>query len=284
MHPPSQRNTTIGLVGLVWFLFCTATAIVVPMDPDGFREWSRQSWTDQEIRIGAACYFVAGLGGLVLVVTRLVLPRLLARRPRIGDGLAPPLMSIPVVPDFKSFYAVRSRASARAADAAALSAVLAGAVIFILLIHPDWRRNGMTFKASVIAFSGTLVGLVGHKYLIGRTAASIKPLFWLRWKLRARNHEPRQCDLYEDGIHVRGRSFQFRLPWYDAKHATCLDDGIGFVGRGETVVIPARSLPSPEAFDQLMRLLERKGVLPRLGDDASRDPRPAALNTAARPG
>ena len=281
MHPPSQRNTTIGLIGLVWFLFCTATAIVVPMDPNWLRDWSRQSWTDQEIRIGAACYFVAGLGGLVLVITRLVLPRF-ARRPRIADGLTPPLMSIPVVPDFKSFYAVRSRASARATDAAALFAVFAGAVIFILLIHPEWRRDGMTFKASVIAFSGTLAGLVGHKYLIGRATASMKPLTWVRWKTLARNHEPRCCDLYEDGIHVRGRTFQFRLPWYDAKHATCLDDAVGFVGRGETIVIPARSLPSPEAFDQLIRLLERKGVLPAL--DSPPDSPTAALSTAARPG
>src|SRR4051794_8351773 len=86
VQAPSRRNRVIGLAGLLWFAFCGSNVLDVTLDPHGFRAWSHYSWTDRELMIGSVCWMTAGLGGLILALTRLLLP-MFATRPRIADGV-----------------------------------------------------------------------------------------------------------------------------------------------------------------------------------------------------
>jgi hypothetical protein len=259
MHPPSQRNKTIGKVGLAWFLFCTGASVSVLLDPDGFRRISKYyTWTDREILIGAVCYFVAGLGGLVLVVTRLILP-FFARRPRIGYGAATPVLAVDVLPRFEDFHALHALASARAARTATLFTLAAGLVIFLLVEQPTWRNEGVPLRVGLTIFGAALV----IKALFPLVRSAFSRSRWccrLRWSLFGRHREPRRYHVFEDGILVQGRSFQRIVPWYDVRHVHFIGDTIGLVGRGELITIPTTAMPSPDAAAQFIQLLDRKAL------------------------
>jgi len=66
----------IGIIGLLWFLFFAGTGTFCLVRPDELRNYSssKYTWTDREIRIGAACNVVVGSAGLQLVFSRLLLP------------------------------------------------------------------------------------------------------------------------------------------------------------------------------------------------------------------
>src|SRR5690349_12262189 len=119
----------IGLAGLLWFLYCTAVTILILSDPQSFRDWSHFTWTDREIQIGAWCYFVCGLAGLILAITRLLLPRF-ARRPRIGEPGDMPLFVFDVIPRYEDFRSLQSAATIRAANLNAVLWIAGGVIVF----------------------------------------------------------------------------------------------------------------------------------------------------------
>src|SRR5439155_21840133 len=144
-------------------------------------DWSHFTWTDREIAIGAACYFIAGLGGAVLAITRLFLP-LFARRPRIGYGLATPVLAVDVRPRFEDFHALHARATVRAAKTATVITLLFGVTIFILLEHPTLRHEGIPLRVGLMGFGVVLLA----KALIPLLRSGVSRSKWwsiIRWKL-----------------------------------------------------------------------------------------------------
>jgi hypothetical protein len=267
MHPPSQRNKKIGRAGLIWFLFCTATAACVWFDKEGFRNWSHFTWTDRELAIGAACYFTAGLGGAVLAVTRLFLPPF-ARRPMIGYDRAAPLLAVDVRPSFEDFHALHARASVRAARTAILVTLLCGIALFVLLEHPTLRHEGVPLRVGLTAFAL----IIAAKVLLPLISSAVSRSKWwsiLCWYLFGRHREPRRYHVFEDGILVQGVTFERVVPWYDVRYVHFFGDTIGLVGRGELMTIPTAALPSHDALAQLIHLLDRKAVYSAV--DARRD-------------
>jgi hypothetical protein len=260
IHPRSQRNRFIGLVGLGWFIFCTATAVFIPLFAADFRAWSHFTWTDREIYIGAACYFVVGLAGLLLAVTRLLLP-MFGRSARIGYDVARPLMMIDVPrPRFEDFHALGAATAARAAWSRAFVTLFFGAIIFIIWTHPMTRHEGVPFKAALTTFAvavaaKTVFPLVRTRLLTTRWGAR------LRWELFGRHGEPRRYHVFEDGILIQRLSGgQRRVPWYDARHACLIGNTIGMLGRGELIVIPGDAMPTQAMADTLMDVMARNRV------------------------
>jgi len=82
MRSYTRGGVVIGIIGLLWFVFFAGTGIYCLLDPVALREYSapQYKWTDREILIGAACYIVVGLAGLVVAFSRLFMPLLGRKR------------------------------------------------------------------------------------------------------------------------------------------------------------------------------------------------------------
>jgi hypothetical protein len=260
VHPRSQRNTYIGVVGLLWFGFCTSVAVLVPLFRDDFRAWSHFTWTDREIFIGAACYYVCGLAGLVLVITRLIVP-LFARSPAIGYDVAPPVMLIDVPrPRFEDFYALGAATTSRAAWGRAGVTLFFGGVIWVIWTHPLTRHDGVPLQTAATLFAvglayRTLHPLVRTRLLLTRWGAR------LRWELFSRHRQPRRYHVFAEGLLVETPGGKRRtIPWYDMRHAYLLGNTIGMLGRGELIVVPGDALPTQAAANLFMDVMERGGV------------------------
>jgi hypothetical protein len=258
VHSPSQSNKRIGLIGLVWFIYCTVSAAGVVLDPEGFRSWSHFTWTDRELLIGAGCYFTAGLAGLVLAVTRLLLP-LFARTPMIGYDVAAPLMAVDVEPRFEDFHVLSKAMAARGAKKKILFTMLFGVVFFIMLEHPLLRRRGIPFH--VAAYGVGCLLIVRALFVLVRSLFA-RTRWWstVRWMRSQRCHSPRRYHVFDDGILVQGMDYHKVVPWYDVRQAHLFGNTLGMVGRNEMILIPGAALPSEAHVDLLMQLLERKRV------------------------
>jgi hypothetical protein len=252
----------LGLVGLLWFLFCTATARLVYFNPDQFRAFAAKegaTWTDREILIGVACYFTVGLAGLVLVITRLIGP-LFYRRVRIDYAQASPLMVFEVVPRYEDFLTLSQATIAKRTWTRLGITLLAGVIIFVMLEHPSMRHEGVSFGIALSIFGGIVLAEILMMLVKSYWSRST---FWLtaRWKVNGRLREPRRYHLFEDGVIVQGLTFYRTVPWYEVQHAHLTGNTIGFIGRGELMVIPGEALVSQSSADQLMDLLLRKKLL-----------------------
>jgi hypothetical protein len=256
MHPPSQRNRTIGIVGLVWFLWCASSAAFCVLDMQDFRDWSHFSWTDREIYIGAACYMTCGLAGLLLAFTRLILPAF-ARRPQIGYGVAAPLLAVYVQPRFDDFHTLNAMATTRTAITKTIITLLGGVVIFVLLEHPNLRHEGIPLRVGMIT-CGTI--LLAKAIVPILRALFSRSRLWskLRWSLYGRHREPRRYHVFEDGILVQGVTYHRAIPWYEVRYVHFFGNTIGLVGRGELITIPGEAIPSQDDANALIQLLDRK--------------------------
>ena len=261
MHQPSQRNRRIGIWGLIWFLFCAGSAAAVYFDPEGFRGWSKFTWTDRELMIGAACYFVAGCGGLVLAVTRLFLP-MLAKPSLIGYDVAAPLMAIDVEPKFEDFHKLASAVTVRRAKMKILRTVLFGVVFFIMLEHPLLRRQGVPFIRAAYGLCSVLA-LRAIVLFVRSLVARTRWASTLRWMKSQRYHTPKRYHVFEDGLLVQGMDYHKVIPWHDMRQAHLFGNTLGLFGRDEMILIPGEALPSEGHVDALMQLLQRNKLAVR---------------------
>jgi hypothetical protein len=240
MRPMSAGSKIIGILGLLWFAAWVSCAIYCLRHPEAVRNFANHPWSDREILIGAACYSVIGLAGLVPAFTRLVLP-LFGRSPRIGRNAAPCLASIGVsltFAEFEAAYRVRARRELRASILGWIFA-MTGVLVFAAL--GPWLFGGAPRPPLLLHFTFYLTAvMIGIAFRLARqtsAAAAWEDFPYLRESCR--------YDFFEDGFHVYGYSYSWGVPWAHIRRAERIGDAIMLKVRRQLLVLPLFALAQP---------------------------------------
>jgi hypothetical protein len=261
MRATTSSSRSIGVAGLVWFLFFAGAATFCVLRPDALRKYSAptHTWTEREIWIGAACNVVIGSAGLVLAFRRLLLPLFLPPLHVRADASSLQA-SVAVAPSFGEFETVHRAVQRRRFLVSSMVWILSMAGGFAITQTVLLPNRVDPRVALVMNFAGFVMAvLVGIAIRFFRQVPASDD-----WVANAHLHLASRYDFFEDGLRVFNGTFAWEIPWPQVQQAVVVDNVLGLIVDRDLLIIPASALARAGALEAVVDLLRRK-VKNRLG-------------------